>query len=609
MYLCAFRPGGSVERGDLLLRLTRQRSEREADYTVVMAGPFAAAIPADPRRHRTQVARWRHLVAVGDVRLDNRTDLARIADLPDAGSDLELVLRAVDTCGERIVNELLGDFAFVFWDPRAQKLLAARDAFGVKALYYRRTPELLLFADRVDALATAGSYDLDYIGSFLTGLIDAGERTVWSDVRCAPAGGMLVQRGTVLAARRYWSAESFTPDTAANRDERYNIDVFLALMREGVRSRIGPTGATWAQLSGGLDSSTVVAIAQSVAGPGQGLAGTITLVDGLGNGDERRYSESVIRRYDLRNEQIRDYWAWQDDGLAPPVTENPRPLYPFYARDRRTVELVTKAGGRVLLSGLGSDHYLTGNFNYITDLAFRGKVTAAVREISRWSVNSRESFWHLAHRLLVNPALAVMRNGPRSSVPGLPAWIDARFASERSLAAKTFEAVEVSGRPGNMFADSLARAVATIPSCVDRWPFGDDLEVRYPFLYRPLVEASLRLPPALRIRPEGTKWILREAMRGLLPEEVRTRPTKGTIDARIMWSLQRESSRLDVLLKDPILAQLGCVRPAELRREVDAARRGVSTNLIMLMSALSLETWLCVRAGRWTALRVRQTAA
>jgi asparagine synthase (glutamine-hydrolysing) len=260
------------------------------------------------------------------------------------------------------------------------------------------------------------------------------------------------------------------------------------------------------------------------------------------------------------------------------------------------------------LSGFGSDHYLTGNFNYITDLAARGNVVAAVREIARWSVNSRDSFWHLARRHLVNPAVAVMRNG-RAPLPELPSWIDARFAGERSLAAKTFHAMEGGGRPGGMFAASLARAIATIPSCVDRWPFGEDLEVRYPFLYRPLVEASLRMPPALRIRPEGTKWILREAMRGMLPEDVRTRLTKGTIDARIMWSLQREGARLDAMLKDPILAQLGCVRPDELRREVDAARRGVPTNLIMLMSALSLETWLCVRAGRWTATRVRQTAA
>jgi asparagine synthetase B (glutamine-hydrolysing) len=374
-----------------------------------------------------------------------------------------------------------------------------------------------------------------------------------------------------------------------------------------VRGCIGPAGATWAQLSGGLDSSSVVAVAQNVAGAGQGLAGTVTMVDRLGGGDERRFADSVIRRYGLRNEQVHDFWAWQDDGMTPPVTDEPRPLYPFYARDRHTVELVRKAGGRVLLSGFGSDHYLTGNLNYITDLMAAGQLGEALRDLARWSVASRESFWTLSRRYLVSPLMPARRRA--ASTAPLPAWLDSRFSSERDLAARTIEATDTTGKPGRMFVQKLTRDLASIPAWVDRWPFGEDVEVRYPFLHRPLVEAALRLPPALRIRPDATKWILRESMRGLLPEDVRTRATKGTIDARILWSFQRERAQLDALLADPILAQLGCIRPAELRAEVDLARRGIPTNLVMLMCALSLETWLTVRAGHWTASRMRQTAA
>jgi asparagine synthase (glutamine-hydrolysing) len=606
MYVCAFRPGGApLDRGDLFVHLARLRNERETDFTVLTAGPFAAAVPAHSRRPSAVVARTRDFVAVGEVRLDNRAELARLAAVPNAGSDLELVLHAIDACGEKCIASILGDFAFVLWDARAHKVLVCRDAFGVKPLYFRKTPDVLLFSDRMEGLASEGAYDLDYIGHFLTGLLDPGQRTIWADVRAVPPGGFLIQRGTVMQERRYWSAAAFSP--ASDQDNGFGPSQFLSLLREGVRSRLGPVGATWSHLSGGLDSSSIVALAQNVAGPDQGLAGTLTMVDTMGYGDERQYADSVIRRYDLRNEQIRDFWAWQEDDSPPPVTEGPHPLYPFFARDRHAFEVLRKAGGRVLLSGFGSDHYLTGNFNYITDLAVRGNVSEAVRDLVHWSVSTRQSFWTLARRHLVSPLIRKARNG--KAVAALPGWLDRRFAVERSLGERTCDAIETAGTPGTMFAEKLTRDVASIPAWVDRWPYGEDVEVRYPFLYRPLVEASLKLPPKQRIRPEGSKWILRESMRGLLPEDVRSRLSKARIDARILWSLQRERARVDALLRDPILAQLGCIRTEDLRLEVDSARRGLPTNLVMLMCALSLETWLTVRSGLWTASSLRQTAA
>jgi asparagine synthase (glutamine-hydrolysing) len=149
-----------------------------------------------------------------------------------------------------------------------------------------------------------------------------------------------------------------------------------------------------------------------------------------------------------------------------------------------------------------------------------------------------------------------------------------------------------------MFALYTAREMASLPSWIQRDGFEDGMEVRYPFLSRPLVEFALQLPVQLRVQPFARKRVLREAMRGLLPEPVRTRQTKGGIDARILWSLHRENGFLRALLQEPILGDLGVLDPVELRKAVDEARRGVKHNVVMLMSALSLETWLAVRNGR-----------
>lgn len=597
MFVCALRSmGAPLPEAELLAHTAFPGSQRLARREREEASPFAGLVAEGAEVFRSLSARWRGLVGIGDVRLDNRDEIMQLGGmrLPASASDLQVVLAALDGAGEAALWRLLGDFGFAVWDARAQKLLAVRDAFGVKPLYYAVHEDLLMVASRSDLLAGDEQLDGEFIADFLIGLNSATDHTIWKGVRAVPAGSYLVQRGTHRELKRYWAAARFTPETgvlARDSEER-----FRELLREGVRSRLDGPAVTWAQLSGGLDSSTVAALAQLIGG-GRGLAGTITVVDTLGNGDERRYSDAVVRRYDLRNEQVRDYWAWQDDGIKPPLTDGPRPLYPFFARDRRMCEIVRKAGGRVLLSGLGSDHYLYGNLHYIADLAAKGRIVAAVRELALWSVATRQSFWSMARQHLVDPLFRGRRGAAADG--DLPPWIDPRFARAMNLGDRLPRARMAADPAGTRFARQVARDVGSLAAWIDRWPYGEDVEVRYPFLYRPLVEAALQLPPNARVRPATHKWVLREATRDVLPEEVRTRNSKGTIDARILWSLERERARLDALLGDPMLAQLGYIRTDELRAGVDRARRGVRTNNAHLMLALSLETWLSVRSGRW----------
>src|SRR5690606_40156172 len=96
----------------------------------------------------------------------------------------------------------------------------------------------------------------------------------------------------------------------------------------------------------------------------------------MGDGDERRYSDAVVARWALRNEQLSDFWPWQYDGSEAPLTDQPSPLYPFYARDRRVHQLVRNEGARVVLSGFGADHYLAPTLDYTTYLSSQG--TAAI---------------------------------------------------------------------------------------------------------------------------------------------------------------------------------------------------------------------------------------
>lgn len=586
MYICALRPRGEpLSKADVFGYLARLKRDGAAMHSIV-EGPFAAVALERSGQHRRTLARWGGLIGAGDVRLDNRAEVAALGRVSEHDhSDLELVLAALDRAGEGCLPQLLGDFAFVCWDARAQKLLAVRDAFGVKPLFRRAAPGLQLFSSEIEPLRQEDAYDLDYIADYLIGENVGIDATIWRGVTAVGAGSVVRQRGTVQSSERYWRVEEHVP--AEHGDEAGNSARFRELLEEAVRLRVDDPDRTWAHLSGGLDSSSIVALSNA-RGAG-GVANTVTVVDSLGDGDERVYSDAVVQKYQLRNEQVRDYWAWQDDGEAPPETDQPSPLYPFFARDRRVWNVVRSGGGRVLLSGMGADHYLYGSLDYITDLAVRGRIRDALSEVTMWSVATRQSFWRVGRRYLVDPFVSRAANAVQP-----PAWL---VDAGRS----TYERAAVRRATGGRFAQRISATVNRLPAWIERWPYGAEIEMRYPFLYRPLVEHSLRLPARQRVRPNERKWILRHAMRDVLPEQVRTRTTKGGIDARILWSLHREKSRLDALLRDPLLAQLGCIDASALRNAVDDARRGVRVNTVQLFTALSLETWLSVRNGAWAA--------
>jgi len=422
---------------------------------------------------------------------------------------------------------------------------------------------------------------------------------------------VLAWRDGALVRRRFWSAADFDPVETA--DERASVDVFRGLLEDAVRVRMAGGVPIWSQLSGGVDSSSVVSVAQRLAeaSGAPGLAGTVTLVETLGDGDERKYSDAVVRRWGVRNETVVDPWAWQDDGAAPPRTDEPRPHYPFWARDREMVARVRDAGGRVLLSGQGSDHYLAGNLGFIPDLIAAGRVRTALRELVRFSVAARQSFWTgLAHHA-IHPFLPTRLQLRRARAGNeLPGWVDAGFARRMEMAGRLPSARRLAvPRGGSFFAHGVAAELAMLPAFVERGAFQDGIEMRYPFLHRPLVEHSLRLPPSLRIRPGGGKHVLREAMRGILPEEIRTRRGKGGIDARLLWALHHERARLDALLRDPEVARRGWVRADALRAATGRARQGEVDSLPLLLCSLALETWLAVRGGRWQSAAPSPAAA
>jgi asparagine synthase (glutamine-hydrolysing) len=574
------------------------------------AGPAAVLLARDDIGRSglgPAVSRWDSYLAAGTVRLDNRVDVARWGEHPGTPpatlSDLDLIVRAVALRGERIIPELLGDFAFVIWDAAGRRLVAARDAFGVRRLCYRQNGRRFAFSSRAELLAEGDAYDIQPLVEMIAMCDPSPDRTVYAGVRAVPPASVVRGREGALAVSEYWSPENFEPAPVPAGKEGECYDAFRALFAESVRQRLTGEPDVWSQLSGGLDSSSVVSMAQWLAQRGEvphGVAGTISWVYRWStDGDEREYSDAVARHWHVRNEVMLNDWFWEDDGEPPPLTDEPDPEYVTWARERRTIRLIRANGGRVLLTGLGSDHYLLGNMFFFADWLSEGRVGDAIREMLRRAALGRVSFWNLAYQNAILPLLprSIQRRIVQDAAP--PAWVPASLVA-RVGARDTFTAKSYFGTRGGKYSHLVRLGMRSINSALRRNLIFDDwLDVRHPFLSRPLVEFGLRLAPEMCVQPHARKWVLRHAMQGILPDVVRTRVGKGANPGCIVQSLLREHRLVDSLLDDPVLGQLGCLDVDSLRAACAIVSPTVDDKLVIAVAhTLALETWLRVRSGR-----------
>jgi asparagine synthase (glutamine-hydrolysing) len=547
-------------------------------------------------------------VAAGVVRLDNREELKRwLGHYNESASDLELVLRLVARDGTKYIPKILGDFAFVVWNSTSRTAVAACDAFSVYKLFYTQANGLFAFASRGEAIALDDRYEVQYLAELASTCDLSPGLSVYAGVRLVPDGSLVVLDRGKPSTQRYWSAYDVEAEPYRATTEREAAEQCRDLLSESVRLRLGANGDTWAHLSGGMDSSSVVSTVQWLAERGaiaHGLGGAVTFVDRQGSeSDERVYSDAVANRWKLRNETIVDPPLWVDDEVPPPATDQPRLNYPFYPRDRRLCEIVRRAGGRVLLTGIGGDELFTGHMYFFADWVARGRAWPALREVAQRAAIGRVSFWTLMYENVVLPLLPeYARNRLMRGGRAFPAWIWGAVAQRYGLRGRAYSAAVYQGRIGRKYQHAVLRGVAGLARGTDPGVAGEALDIRHPFLYRPLVEFAARLPPELCVRPYQRKWVLREAMRGILPDAVRTRVGKGSPVERFAWSLATLRPLLEPLVQEPILADLGVVDAVRLRDAFDATPRE-PFNLQHLHTAvyttLAIEAWLQVRSGRW----------
>jgi asparagine synthase (glutamine-hydrolysing) len=580
------------------------------DGLIAVVGPEHGACPP-------AIVRCGPVTVVGMARVDNRAEVLKLLGDADPGmSDLALVGQVALRRGVAGVARLLGDFAFVVWEADTRTLIAARDTFGVKQLYYATpSPGVVTFSSRAELLAQGDDYNIEFLAAWVSYCAPEPASTVYPRVSALPPASVLRFDRTLPRTACYWSPREVQAEGIAPESEADQIDAVRQLLIDAVRHCVTDGPHTWAHLSGGLDSSSVVSTAQWLASDGftrDGLAGTVSFVDPLRTAaDERDYSDAVAARYGVRNVLIphqMDRTAVLDD--LPRFDQPCTCSYTVAQRDQCVVDVVTAAAGSVLLTGFGGDNLFLGTMFFFADWVADGRIRDAAREMACRAAIGRASFWELSYQNAVLPLLpAVLRHRlTRHTESRAPDWVKAQLVRRYNLDQRAGSNDLYAGAAGSKYESALATAVGAIPSLLGGGVDRDSLDIRHPYLYRPLAELALCLPADVCVRPHARKWVLREAMRGIVPEAVRTRIGKGSGGGLAARSVEHERRLIEELLSNSMLAELGIIDPARLSAAISERGRdseGVGSTSAMAQSTIDVELWLRERSGRWGPAVVR----
>jgi len=536
-----------------------------------------------------------------DGRLDNGAALASDLGLsPElCEDDPRLVLAAYERWGLASLSRLIGDFALSLWDPAEARLMLARDAFGARPLYYASQPDSLAWASSLRPLLErrgAAEIDEDFVADFLT-FPKASERTPYQEIRSVPPGCALVAGRTGEELYRFWD---FRPGRQiehagdAECEER-----FRELFREAVRVRLRAEGTVCAELSGGLDSSSIVCMADEILRTGEAeteALETISYVyDRAARADERPFIRAVEERRGRPGIHLRE----DDHPVLTPLPGDARLEYPtfehaFSARHERVEQTMRGLGARVLLAGDGGDQVTWGSVGpplEPADLLRQLRPFRFLRSLRAWSRALEIPYVELLWQSTIHPLLPRRVRASTSLVrSGIPAWIDPGFQRRMSFPDRRL-GVPAQGLPSEQFQAFLLQSCAEVCS---RGFFLLDgcIEPSYPFLHRPLVEFLLALPLSQKIRPGENRSLMRRALRGLLPAEVVSRNTKAGPNSAIFRGIAREWKWIETLLESPRVADRGWVDARLLRLDLERARHGAPADTVALVKILSLELWL-----------------
>lgn len=565
---------------------------------------------AESRRERQPYVSQRNFVVTWDGRLDNRDELALEFRnyLQSDPTDVALVAAAFDHWETGCFRRLVGDWAVTIWRPEERELIFACDYMAVRHIFYHVKRERIWWSTDLAQLVLLSHdqfhIDDEYIAGYFAHDPDS-HLTPYREIRQVPAGCWVSVRSGNARCERYWR---FSPKSRIRyrTDSEYE-EHFRHVFRQSVRRRLRCDSPVLAELSGGLDSSSIVCMADDILakeGAQTPRLDTLSYYDNTeSHGDDWIYFQKV--------EAYRGRTGHHIDasklGTAPASLEpDDFQVLPGCLNSSRDLEAERAAvvrGGdyRVVFSGIGGDEFLGGVPNpnaQLADLIMQCKLVKLSQQLMAWSLVKRRPWTHLLWGAVIDlfpPPIAAHF----SKLAKVEPWISTSFAERTRLAERLIDVDEHFGlwlptRRSNIGTVLLmANKLAKMPS--------SDLqleEVRYPYLDQDLIEFMLAIPATQVLRPGERRSLMRRSLAGLVPQEILSRKTKQFGARTPIVGMGKNLDEIERAFRLALSADLGYVNPDIFLERLKAARTGKDIHLARTIRTISLELWLRDLASR-----------
>jgi asparagine synthase (glutamine-hydrolysing) len=512
-----------------------------------------------------------------------------------------LALAAYRRWGVEGFGRLVGDFALAIWDARERRVVLAVDAMGAVPLYYHVGTEYLFWASRCRPLLEAAGLrtelDDEFIANFLANLPSPG--SPFRGVSQLLGGHALVVDGDRSELCRYWRPDP-THQIRYATDAQYE-EHFLQVFDAAVAARMQTAGPVWCELSGGVDSTTILFAAERLMREGKVLAPDLRTVsyvfDGATSSDERPYiglAEAQLGRAGLHISE-------EEYPILAPLPADYFPDLPsnqicYLARQDRLAHAMAEDGARVVLSGVGGDQLFWSEPPEalpLADLAAERRVGELLRQCAVWS---NALGWPFVKTLWVGgffPLLPARWQAKLQHFNPMGEWVDAAFVERMGLDVRILgtRADVDFALPSSALQHAMIQQTMRIYA-LERTHPGPYVEARYPYLDRRMVEFSLAIPLEQKVRPRESRSVVRRAFRDRIPERLRRRETKAGPTEAFQRAIIREWPRLSALFNDSRAAAHGYINGPAFVAAMSRVRHGVVVNPAQMHRTISLELWL-----------------
>jgi len=554
------------------------------------------------------------LCIVFDGRLDNREELVAMLEtagcVPRDGTDAEIVLRSYQAWGKGCPSRFLGDFGFALWDEPDQSLFCARDQIGIRPFYYFREGTRFWFASEIQPLIRASGVvfrpNQDALACVVAEKWAPPRQTLYEGIFRLPAAHELIvtRRGT--NENRYWNVDP-SREIRLESDAEY-VEQFRELFDRAVRCRLRSGGTVAALVSGGIDSASVVATADAITGARscQRVEGYSIAFEGFPDCDERKFVERLSETFGVTVntfafDPASRWFDFDRIGACPDVLYNVATLFASPA-----LEAIKQRGIKVLLSGLGSDELLASGLDHLRELFvhahFWGLLTMLRHDASVYAKSPPFLFANFCLKPVIPAFIKAIR---RRAVLRLRLKEPNRFPARDPLTDSPSAALPQFQGTGQraIYHSLFENYIATTDNDARSLFFAQfGVELRCPFLDRRIVEFAFAIPEDQRWRGTMSKFVLREAMKPIVPQEIRARVTKADILGPTEAVLMRRNDQIRALCDNSALVSLGVVGGADLKRKLKISHRSGRRDTFEIQKLVAAELW-CRRALGGTPAR------